>query len=462
MFELIVLIGSMLAVFSGGPCRANEIEQRSHQSRSFQEIKKVTRQLLLKEIELERFNIDYRRHASVQGRWRGPRYYLSQAGNNAATMAGLFDAVAIREDERPSRIALENSFVPQMVGQFVAAGGSATELLVNKYHDRQARSLSLDSKGALRRARRFKEEIRTLLKERGRLIDGAVSTGSLSKKDTELLQAEELVLIDLTRISLHEFVKFYVGARRFRWFQDSLYVVDIAKNVVGAAGNIVAIEGLKRGKPPYAGHAGVLVLTSGALIAINPIFSRGVGKVAGMLSRRQCRDLVLDDATTDEIDLDQHLDAFARALGAASDETELSAELKEILDVHQEQCDLFKKKNEMAVRELRQGTRAATENVLAGFVVGSTKVTLGILAMVAGYHHHHRPRHANQLLEDGSIVYGIGNAFGLADNTRIQIRNEYERHKLKKERLLPAQILEDHLNSLDRIEKTLTGEVLGR
>lgn len=393
-------------------------------------------------------------------RWRGPRYFLSQAGNNAATMAGLFDAVAIREDERPSRIALENSFIPQMVGQLVAAGGSGTELLVNKYHDRQAKLLGLDSKSALKKAKRFKEEFDTLLEERSRLIEKASSF--LNTQDLALLTAEELVLRDLTRLSLHEFVKFYVGSRRFRWFQDSLYVLDITKNVVGATGNIVAIEGLKRGRPIYPGHGGVLVLTSGALIAINPIFSRGVGKVAGIISRRQCRGLVLGDVDANEIELDRHLDAFASALGTAANETELSAELKVILEVHQEQCDLLKKKNELAVRELRQGTRAATENVLAGLVVGSTKMTLGILSMVAGYHHTHRSRHANELLEDGSLVYGIGNAIGLADNIRIQLRNEYERYKLKRDRMLPAQVFEDHRHSLDRIEKTLTGEVLGR
>lgn len=468
MFRRLAVMTSIIAICPALPLLASEpglsftetskMHRLEHQSTDFQDIKQITFKILLKEIELERFNIDYRKHANVQGRWRGPRYYLSQAGNNASTMAGLFDAVAIREDDRPSRIALENSFVPQMVGQLVAASGSATELAVNKFHDRQAKKLGLDSKAALKKARRFKADIDALLEERARLIaDGA---GRISQQDLALLAAEEKVLFSLTRLSLHEFVQFYAGTRRFRWFQDSLYVMDIAKNLVGATGNIVAIEGLKRGQPTFVGHAGVLVLTSGALIAANPVLSRGVGKMAGALSRRQCRDLLLDDCEQVKASLDNDLEVFSRQLKQAQGETELAQELADILAVHREQCNMIRLKSRQAERELRKGTRSATENVLAGLVVGSTKVTLGICALVAGYHHYDSPRRSNQLLQDGSLVYGIGNAIGLAESTRIQLRNEFERHKFKRERRLPGQIYEDNLETLDRIEQSLTGEVL--
>lgn len=70
MFERIILIGSAIVLFLSSPCSALEdqtaLHLSSHQSKAFQEIKQITRRILLKEIELERFNIDYRKHASVQ------------------------------------------------------------------------------------------------------------------------------------------------------------------------------------------------------------------------------------------------------------------------------------------------------------------------------------------------------------------------------------------------------------
>ncbi|MGD9682176.1 MAG: hypothetical protein AB7W16_13405 [Candidatus Obscuribacterales bacterium] len=436
-------------------------------------VDRASRKILLKDIELERFNIEYRKRASVQGRWRGPRYAVSQIGNNAATMAGLFAAVAVREPARKHPLErfyksdgttgyrdykihpddLQETFVPQMVGQLVGAYGSAVELGINKYHDRQARKLGLDHKSALAKAEAFKEEIELLFEERRKAV--VQCSAHLSPAEVELLAAQEAVLADLCDLSFHEFVRFYVSTRRFRAFQDSLYVLDISKNWVGAVGNLVAIVGLDKKKPHYVGGAGVCTLISGTLIAANPLISRGVGKITGALALRKAKHLLNDDGArdVDRLEADRNrLAGLLRELGEQSDVVEQVVGIDAINHEHSRLCS---KKYDLALRELRQGTRAATENVLTGAIVGGTKMTLGICAMVAGYSSFRRPLRANELLEDGSLVYGIGNAVGLADNTRIQLRNEYERFKNSRERLLPGQVLDDHLTQLDVLAEKL-------
>ncbi|MBK7841309.1 MAG: hypothetical protein IPJ49_27225 [Candidatus Obscuribacter sp.] len=45
------------------------------------DIEDCNRQILLKEIELERYSINFRKKNNVQGRYRGWRYFISQEAN---------------------------------------------------------------------------------------------------------------------------------------------------------------------------------------------------------------------------------------------------------------------------------------------------------------------------------------------------------------------------------------------
>jgi len=191
------------------------------------------------------------------------------------------------------------------------------------------------------------------------------------------------------------------------------------------------------------------------LIAANPVISRGVGKITGVLAERKSRHLLNDDGARDVARLEADRVRLASLLGEFGEQCDVVEQVVQIDAINHEHSRLCSKKYELALRELRQGTRAATENVVTGAIVGGTKMTLGICAMVAGYSSFRRPLRANELLEDGSLVYGIGTAVGLADNTRIQVRNEYERWKNSRERLLPGQVLDDHLTQLDVLAEKL-------
>jgi hypothetical protein len=123
------------------------------------DIEDCNRQILLKEIELERYSINFRKKNNVQGRYRGWRYFISQEANASLTSAGLLRQLRERQNvidannrvgslrRRPNRQVLESGLICQLVGQSIGGTGSAIELGINMVHEQQARKQGYGPKG---------------------------------------------------------------------------------------------------------------------------------------------------------------------------------------------------------------------------------------------------------------------------------------------------------------------------
>jgi hypothetical protein len=107
----------------------------------------LTRQILLKIVELERFNLHYKQEVAKQGRWKGWRYAAWQETNGGLSLAGGIIGTA----ERGSHLeptgkyiagqihtsVQENANVLIMAGNCVGALGAMSEFGVNAYHELQ-------------------------------------------------------------------------------------------------------------------------------------------------------------------------------------------------------------------------------------------------------------------------------------------------------------------------------------
>ncbi|MBX9725363.1 MAG: hypothetical protein K2X81_28435, partial [Candidatus Obscuribacterales bacterium] len=114
-----------------------------------------------------------------------------------------------------------------------------------------------------------------------------------------------------------------------------------------------------------------------------------------------------------------------------------------------------KKKLELALREVRAGTRAATENISVGALVGGSKMVLGITVMISGFRYYNRAVQSNNIIAAGLMTYGVGSSLAVGENIRIQAMNEINRRKLSRNNQLPSQIFAEHLKELDAIESRL-------
>jgi len=430
----------------------------------------VNSRILLKEIEFSKFNIHFKQEGNVQGRWRGLRYFASQETTAAMTMGGLIGQIVARErslDEttrtfdsktgkvtakpRPlNRTAIQRALCSQMIGQQVGSLGALTELGINFYHSHQAKKHGYDRATALKKAVALRKELEGLLLEREQLIESVI----MSAEQKAILKLEGEVLRDICHLTFDEYKTTHIGIARFRTFQNSLYVGDFAKHTTGWVGNMLGIISQGIRNPVLSGPNGVCITISGALIAANPIVSRGLGKLAEVQTRKklnrelgdtESRDFALFEKDAKALKSALAINRFfgARPLSACEDRMALY----ETEDVSRQ------RQLRLAVEEIRAGQRSATQNVFASQIVGGSKIANGIALVMAGYEFPRNTRANFPLVVSGNIAYMSGSAYSVVDNIRIQVQAERSRRKLEKRRHLPTQVMGDRLKALDELEK---------
>lgn len=449
------------------------------------QIEELNRQIVLNEILLEKHAINFRRFNNVQGRWKGWRYFLTQEGNNVATASGLVVVLTERyrivrhpyvlEAEKISttnkltgkttskeeivgltnrarRSVLETGLYPQIVGQSLGAAGSAVELGINLYHEHQCRKLGYGPNASLKTVKSYEDTINSLFAKR----DSLLLQGHLPDIDIAVALAEEKVLRDTTYMAVREYQDFQVNATRFKSFQDSIYLLDVAKNSVGAAGNIVGLVSNHEGSPYLNGPAGVLTTISGALVTVAPVAARGFGKMAGAIHRHKLKREMEVCAPCDlnKYDLDRkHLQTMInhkQVLGEM-----VSEKAAALLAAYEGNEKQEKTEYQLAQRELRAGTKAAQENVIVGGIVGTAKIAQGVCTLFAGYGLTTANHRANDMIIGGTIPYMSAIWLSAADNIRIRIVDECKRAKNSKAGLLPGQVLASRLNKLNDLENNL-------
>jgi len=416
-----------------------------------------TRQILLKLIELEKFNLNYHANVAKQGRWKGWRYFITQESNNLISMGGATTGVVERASKfnshrRLHRNTLETGNALGMAGQLTGAGGSSVEFLINGYHELEARKKGYGPKQATQKVLAIRTEIDSLLAERQKLL-GELQNVCTDSKYVALAKAEEPVLVDIRDISLDEFKQFHLHLRRVLAFQQTLYLFDIARNFVGAYGNRQGWRANKTGNRTANTSAGILFETSGVLTILNPFISRGVGILAEKYEAKRIRPVMegVNPADVEKLAIDLE----RVRLIAKSPELE-RADLPLIRSAMYSQHEVgVRKQIHIEEAQQRAGVLTAAENVFSGTLIGSTKIASGVLFHIAGLKYYNDNRETNLFLGTAGIVSLVGLGYGTLETARIQIKRERDYQRAKKKHGLPGQIMKDRLAQLEDMEKSL-------
>ncbi|MCC7532280.1 MAG: hypothetical protein IT342_27500 [Candidatus Melainabacteria bacterium] len=428
--------------------------------------------ILLKEIEFAKFNIRFKQQGNVQGRWRGLRYFAWQETNALMTLSGLIGQIVARERSlanttrkfdagtgqvtarpRPlNRRAIQLAACSQMIGQQIGSIGALNELAINFYHSRQAKKHGYDQATALKKAASMRQQLKSLLAERQQLVESVI----LSPTQKEVLILEGEVLKDICDLTFDEYRRFHISNAKFRTFQNALYLGDFAKASVGWPGNLLGILAQANRNPHLGYPNGILVATSGAIVAANPFVARGLGKLVEIRTRKKLNQEFGDTERQDLDDLEEDTKKLKAALIRRRQfgSSPLLA-CEDRISLYETENISRQKQVDLASREIRAGQRTATQNILSAQIVGNTKMANGITGMVAGFRYPRVQRANFPLVVDGQITYLAGAGFGAADNIRIQIQAEINRRKLKRQRLLPSQIYGDRMKALEDLEKRI-------
>jgi len=425
----------------------------------------LTRQILLKQIELERFNLRYTSEVAKQGRWKGWRYAGLQEANTGLGLAGAIISVAYRGARLGNAGAVKPciqqaaNYVP-MIGTIIGGSAAALEFGINQYHDLVARRHGFAPTMAVKHVNGIKSDINRMLDERDLALQIEAASpkfASHAKVDT----VEGLILKDLRDLSLQEFERFHLGARRLYAFQQAQYFFDLAKYTTNAIGYDFAYLSLHRGRRLWNGRAGVLFTVSGALTMFAPVLSRGFALGVEELHRRKLapvmRDVQKDRLATLEKDLGM-INALAEQDSISPDAIERATNRLGMYGTHQK---TFADEIRRGQEKNASAKLTATQNIGAGMYVGGTKLASGVLFMIPGFNRHYNTtgeranRVTNDLLFTASLIAIPSSAFSMADTLRIQIKGEINRHRQKKAGMLPGQIIADRLKQLEDMEANL-------
>ncbi len=447
----------LLSLFLVLPTAGSTISQADPDS----PIESVAKSIMKDELLLARHNLQYRLNATKQGRWKGVRYFLFQEANNALTTSGLIVGVSermthIRGDEykRLHTGALMHGNVLGGVGQTIAAGGSILEFLINGYHSVDEFNRGFSPGKAKAYTVKLVEKIDQSLDEFNRIAQQEITSGKTSVGEVHAKEAK--VLADIRDVLVAEFDGFHVNAVRSLWYQQSFYLLDVAKNVTGAVGNLYGYKALRQRHRLFNREASVLSTISGALIAADPILSRLIGKTMGSVDGYLLKksgllkvENALTNLKTDSAELKTACDRYKE-----EGTTALMSSLTR-LDMYSAHDQRFDKQVAMRQKEIRTNNRVAVQNVLSGLFIGSTKIANGVEFLVAGYKYHEDARMTNVMIGTGSIPYLAGSSFGLLDNLRILVQREVGQYKLGQKHQLSGQLIKQQLEGLDALEKSI-------
>jgi hypothetical protein len=431
----------------------------------------LTRQILYKEIELERFNLHYKQNVGKQGRWKGWRYAVFQEANFGLNLAGSINNTGeryahIHDPGKNSTNRLGMGNAVGMIGSIIGATGAALELCINEYHCLEADHKGFSTVAARKHVLDLKAQIDGLMAERKALIQ-IEQSAPLLQAHAEVDVLEGRVLQDMRDLTLYEYTRFHVAQQRFIAFQQALYFFDLAKYSTGSVGSFFAYMSLHKHRRIWNNRAGVLFDIQGALTVAGPLASRGIGILAAKVHKHLVsqvgRDVQIREIA--QLEKDQAaLDQYCKD-GKCSPESVRAPIARAIVYNLEDQG--FQDELHSSLQANRRAKLVATQNVGSGFFVGGTKIASGILYNVVGKQFNTKSARSGLITNSDLFVAGIlgttGSAVAVLDTIRLQAMGELERHKMAKQGKLPGQLLKHRLDQLDQMEQKLkeTGKPSG-
>jgi hypothetical protein len=431
------------------------------------QIDSLTRQILLKEIELERFNLHYKMEVAKQGRWKGIRYAGFQEVNATMGLAGGIIGVAergshLRSPKDVHTSLQENACIIPEIGAWVGAGAALLEFGINEWHDFKAMEHGFSPRAARAHVNVIKADIDKMLAERDALAKIEASAPTL-KAHAEVDTVEGQILGDIRDQGLLEYSRYHIAARKLLAFQQMQYMFDFTKYATNALGFQFAFLSLHKHHRHWNFFAGVEFVVSGGITMGGPIVSRYFAKGMGELHKKYIRGTVQDAEAKEVAKLEQDektLDNLCKDGRCALDTVRAPIERATIYGA---QSKVFQDELAASTKDRNKAKLTATQNIFGGLYVGASKVASGIMFIIPGYLHKYNVgsdsfasnRVTNADLFTASVIGLPASSYSMLDTLRIQVQGEVNRHKQMKAGTHPSQLVAARLAQLDDMEKRL-------
>lgn len=417
-------------------------------------IDELANDILRKEIDLERYYLQYRVEGTKEPKYRRARYFAFQVSSAMASMASNITNVALSGSHTkvPERISVRGTrdgLEAGLVGILLDGGSSAVELCSNGYtaikHIRNGTSPGAAVKNVVARIK----EIDAMMAERDALM----------KKNPDLLsisvcQAEGRVLKSFRDWCLSEFADVYADVKSTQASFNVYYILDIAADSAYTASQLLAIKSLTR---PELGNASANTGMVGDTLGI--ISAPASAKSYNMFYRHWRKRLsatLKEDLSSAEKETKAAMDELNSELASRDIAIlETAASVQNRVSVYVLWSARYDKYIEQGLIDQRHQNKVALQGVISGPAISSTYLAQDILASVALNRLRERPKAANNMYLAGGIASTVGSASSLALTNYLLIDQLRYQKKMRAKGLLPEQLLAARLKTLDELDERL-------
>jgi hypothetical protein len=447
-------------------------------------ISQLTDDIIRSEIELLKLSTRYRIGAIPADKKKPWRQFAYNMGLYGTTFPGITHVSYARWRywQRPrlaSRRFLECGPTLLLIGHSIGAGGVLIETALDLKNERKAKAQGLDRKAFMDKVNSLKSDIDTKLLRRQELV----AAMTLAPESKRLLETEQAVLADVRENALREVSQFVARTSRLKTARNVGNVVAMAGLTTGGyIGSLMSLIAVHKGKPKYAGPAGIGFTISGACVVLGPILSRVAGNMAARRASKRAQSELggVDVQAADR--MQQDLDSLSTLASTASVENSGGQQVQNRLAIYQKEMGIFSRQKDLAANEAKQSKKEFRERVLVNSIIGGTKMAYGIQLANAGFGFQQRqpqptirtrvpfggtrltvtapqPKGAPQLfghrVAQAATTFIPGTAVGLLDTLQSRIRGEVKDRSQRANKTAPGQILQRRMEELTSLEKML-------
>ncbi len=415
------------------------------------EFSTLTKEILLRGIELERFSLNYRLEAGQQPKFRKLRYFLTQETGAACGLA--FEITGVNEfgkgRDRPLAINkrhLKNALGTATTGSIIAGAGSCFELSANVVREISNKKKGYDAKSANRFVSTKLHEIDELLAKREQLVNTHSSDPAYDR-----LVLEGKVLRAMRQCFVNEYSAFHTSVQSLKVMQNLFYALNATYNAVGATAAGVARNAVD--KPKLNGPANILFIISGGLAMATPLITTAGGFVERRIAQRAVERSV-HSTSSFKADEFSSLCEQLKSIPSVGDATLIaSLPATQRFAMYNESNNLFVKQIQNETNTMAHLNKVALQTAELGPAIGSLLMTQGILGTRGYYKYTFRPRKQIDQYYKGAILGTIGTSAAVVGNTAWLLASWSYENRLKKKEQLPEQLIRKRLQHLDEVEK---------
>lgn len=418
------------------------------------QIEAITNQILRKEIDLERYYLQYRVYGSQEPKSRRLRFFAGQVSSAAANLASsiMLDRLTAANIHHPDIVNNnegKRALRVNVVGILLDGASVSLEFGTNGVTALKNIIMKKSPGAAVKQVIARAKEIDALRAERDALVDKFPESDLAG-----IYRAEGRVLKGFRDWCLSEFSDVYSDIKAMQSSSNVYYVLDLAADGAYLAS---ALLGLKTYKDARAAWPAVTngIVGDGLGIASAPASGRSyylLAKFWRYRLKRKFQEKLKDsekDAKAAMADLQREITSKDISLleGHTSVQTRASA--------YALWSARYDKYIDDSLDDLRHANKVALQGELSGPLISGTYLQQDILAAYTLRHYRHRPKGENNAFLAGSIGATAGNGLSLLLTNYWLLDDYANRWKLKTKKELPEQLLAKRMRTLDELDTLL-------